>query len=47
MNIGRLYLFDTTLSDGAKTTGIEFSLEDKISVVRLMETLGLNYIEGG
>ena len=28
----RLYLFDTTLRDGAQTAGIEFSLEDKIQV---------------
>ena len=32
----RLYLFDTTLRDGAQTAGIEFSLEDKISVTRLI-----------
>ena len=25
----RLYLFDTTLRDGALTTGVDFSLEDK------------------
>jgi len=43
----RLYLFDTTLRDGAQTAGIEFSLEDKISVVRLLEQLGVDYIEGG
>ena len=34
----RLYLFDTTLRDGAQTAGIEFSLEDKMAVVRLLET---------
>ena len=33
----RLYLFDTTLRDGAQTAGIEFSLEDKISIARLLE----------
>ncbi|MGN6488413.1 MAG: citramalate synthase, partial [Devosia sp.] len=43
----RLYLYDTTLRDGAQTAGIEFSLEDKISVVRLLEQLGVDYIEGG
>ncbi len=43
----RLYLFDTTLRDGAQTAGIEFSLEEKISVARLLESLGVDYIEGG
>ena len=43
----RLYLFDTTLRDGAQTAGIEFSLEDKIAVARLLEELGVDYIEGG
>ena len=43
----RLYLFDTTLRDGAQTAGIEFSLEDKISVAALLEELGVDYIEGG
>lgn len=42
----RLYLFDTTLRDGAQTAGIEFSLEDKISVIALLERLGVDYIEG-
>ena len=43
----RLYLFDTTLRDGAQTAGIEFSLEDKISITGLLEELGVDYIEGG
>jgi 2-isopropylmalate synthase len=43
----RLYIFDTTLRDGAQTAGIEFSLEDKIAVARLLEELGVDYIEGG
>ncbi|HEV7276217.1 MAG TPA: citramalate synthase [Devosiaceae bacterium] len=43
----RLYLFDTTLRDGAQTAGIEFSLEDKISVAALLDELGVDYVEGG
>jgi 2-isopropylmalate synthase len=43
----RLYLFDTTLRDGAQTAGIEFSLEDKIRIAALLEELGVDYIEGG
>ncbi len=47
MSKQRLYLFDTTLRDGAQTAGIEFSLEDKIAVTRLLEELGVDYVEGG
>jgi 2-isopropylmalate synthase len=43
----RITLFDTTLRDGAQTAGIDFSLEDKKAVVALLDTLGLDYIEGG
>ncbi len=43
----RLYLFDTTLRDGAQTAGIEFSLEDKISIAALLEEIGVDYVEGG
>ena len=43
----RLYLFDTTLRDGAQTTGIEFSLEDKIAIAKLLDGLGIDYVEGG
>jgi 2-isopropylmalate synthase len=43
----RLYLFDTTLRDGAQTAGIEFSLEDKIRVAALLEEIGVDYVEGG
>jgi 2-isopropylmalate synthase len=43
----RLYIFDTTLRDGAQTAGIEFSLEDKISVAALLERIGVDYVEGG
>jgi len=47
MSKDRLYIFDTTLRDGAQTAGIEFSLEDKISITRLLEELGVDYVEGG
>ncbi len=43
----RLYLFDTTLRDGQQTPGIDFSVEDKILVARLLDDLGLDYVEGG
>jgi len=43
----RLYLFDTTLRDGAQTTGVDFSLEDKRLVAGLLDDLGVDYVEGG
>ncbi|MDQ0316446.1 citramalate synthase [Amorphus orientalis] len=42
-----LTLFDTTLRDGAQTHGLNFSLEEKIAVVDILEELGVDYIEGG
>jgi 2-isopropylmalate synthase len=43
----RLYLFDTTLRDGAQTTGVDFSLEDKRLIIRTLDELGVDNIEGG
>ena len=47
MSKERLYLFDTTLRDGAQTTGVDFSLEDKRLIARTLDELGIDYIEGG
>ena len=43
----RLYLFDTTLRDGAQTTGVDFSVADKRRIAAMLDDLGLDYIEGG
>jgi 2-isopropylmalate synthase len=43
----RIYLFDTTLRDGQQTPGIDFSLEDKLVVMDMLDQLGVDYIEGG
>jgi 2-isopropylmalate synthase len=43
----RIYLFDTTLRDGAQTTGVDFSLEDKRQILALLDGLGMDYVEGG
>src|SRR5919108_6469429 len=43
----RLYLFDTTLRDGAQTTGVDFSVEDKRRLAVVLDSLGMDYIEGG
>src|SRR6266567_4959286 len=43
----RLYLFDTTLRDGAQTNGVDFSVEDKILIAGMLDALGVDYVEGG
>jgi len=43
----RLYLFDTTLRDGAQTTGVDFSIDDKCTIAALLDELGVDYVEGG
>ena len=43
----RLYLFDTTLRDGAQTSGIDFSVTEKIAIAELLDRLGVDYVEGG
>ena len=43
----RLYLFDTTLRDGAQTNGVDFTLNDKLAIARILDDLGIDYIEGG
>jgi len=47
MSRERLYLFDTTLRDGAQTNGVDFTLADKIAIAGLLDQLGVDYIEGG
>ena len=43
----RLYLFDTTLRDGAQMNGVDFTLADKLTIARLLDELGIDYVEAG
>jgi 2-isopropylmalate synthase len=43
----RLYLFDTTLRDGAQTNGVDFTLGDKLTIAKMLDDLGIDYVEGG
>ncbi len=43
----RLYLFDTTLRDGAQTNGVDFTLDDKVAIAHMIDGLGIDYVEGG
>src|SRR5262249_33477733 len=41
----RLYLFDTTLRDGAQTNGVDFTLHDKLVIAAMLDDLGIDYVE--
>ena len=41
------HVYDTTLRDGAQAEGISYSVSDKLAVARLLEELGVGFIEGG
>ena len=47
MSKEKLYIFDTTLRDGAQTQGVDFSLDDKEKISFALDNLGVDYIEGG
>ncbi len=47
MSRERLFLFDTTLRDGAQTQGVDFSVEDKRQIALALDALGIDYVEGG
>ena len=43
----KIFLFDTTLRDGQQTTGVNFSVSDKMILSQHLDELGVDYIEGG
>jgi len=47
MNETRILLYDTTLRDGVQSEGISLSVDDKLKITRLLDGLGIHYIEGG
>ena len=47
MSKEKIYIFDTTLRDGAQTQGVDFSIDDKIKIAEALGNLGVDYIEGG
>ena len=40
-------LYDTTLRDGTQREGLSLSVEDKLKIARVLDELGVAYIEGG
>ncbi len=47
MSDNRVYIYDVTLRDGAQTQGVDFSSQDKIVISRILDAIGIDYIEGG
>ncbi len=47
MKNNRIYLFDSTLRDGAQTQGVDFSPLDKANIACDLDSLGIDYVEGG
>ena len=43
----RVYLYDTTLRDGAQTQGVDFGVADKRAIAEALDGLGIDYVEGG
>ncbi len=43
----KVYLYDSTLRDGAQTSTVNFGLKDKIEVAKLLDELAIDYIEAG
>jgi len=43
----KAYFFDTTLRDGEQTPGISFTHEEKLSIARSLNELGIDVIEAG
>ena len=43
----RVYIYDSTLRDGAQTRGVDFSYIDKQDIALELDKFGIDYIEGG
>ena len=40
-------IYDTTLRDGAQSEGINYSVSDKLKIIKKLDKLGVHYIEAG
>ena len=43
----RVEIYDTTLRDGTQGVGVSLTLTDKLNITRLLDELGVDFIEGG
>ena len=46
-NTERVFIFDTTLRDGEQSPGASMTLEEKLEVAELLDTMGVDIIEAG
>lgn len=42
-----IQLYDTTLRDGSQGEGVNFSLQDKLLITKMLDELGFDFVEGG
>jgi len=47
MSKEKIFIFDTTLRDGAQTQGVDFSMDEKNRIAIALSKLGVDYIEAG
>lgn len=47
METPAIWIYDTTLRDGAQREGLSLSIEDKLRIARQLDELGVPFIEGG
>lgn len=43
----KIEIYDSTLRDGILGEGLQFSLEDRLEILKALDRLGITYIEGG
>ncbi|MFO7611532.1 MAG: citramalate synthase, partial [Clostridia bacterium] len=43
----KIFIYDSTLRDGAQGKGISFTVKDKLKIVGKLDELGIDFIEAG
>ena len=45
--MSKIEIYDTTLRDGSQAEGISFSVSDKIKIIKMLDDMGVDFIEAG
>lgn len=45
--MNKVFIFDSTLRDGAQGENVNFSVEDKFNVMKALDNIGIDFIEAG